>query len=83
MPSNATVRFPLNSEKQSVALMNALLPEARTQIGVRAIATLEKDDSSLILNVKATDTIALRASLNAYLRWIDSTIKVLEVMSEN
>jgi tRNA threonylcarbamoyladenosine modification (KEOPS) complex Pcc1 subunit len=30
--------------------------------------------------VEAKDTVALRAALNAYLRWIGSAIKVLQVV---
>jgi tRNA threonylcarbamoyladenosine modification (KEOPS) complex Pcc1 subunit len=33
---------------------------------------------SLIIEVEAEDTVALRAALNVYLRWINSATKVLE-----
>jgi tRNA threonylcarbamoyladenosine modification (KEOPS) complex Pcc1 subunit len=41
---------------------------------------LQKDGSFLVLKIKAKDTVALRAALNAYLRWMNSTISVLEVI---
>jgi tRNA threonylcarbamoyladenosine modification (KEOPS) complex Pcc1 subunit len=33
-----------------------------------------------VLTVEASDTVALRAALNAYLRWINSTVTVLETL---
>jgi tRNA threonylcarbamoyladenosine modification (KEOPS) complex Pcc1 subunit len=42
--------------------------------------SLEKDDAVLVLRVEASDTVALRAALNAYLRWINSAVKVLETL---
>jgi tRNA threonylcarbamoyladenosine modification (KEOPS) complex Pcc1 subunit len=41
---------------------------------------LEREGDFLVLKVEAKDTVALRAALNAYLRWIGSTVKVLEVV---
>jgi tRNA threonylcarbamoyladenosine modification (KEOPS) complex Pcc1 subunit len=41
---------------------------------------LEKQDAFLVLSVDAKDTIALRATLNAYLRWINSTVSVIDLI---
>ena len=38
---------------------------------------LEKDGLALLLTVEAEDTVALRATLNAYLRWINSAVNVM------
>jgi tRNA threonylcarbamoyladenosine modification (KEOPS) complex Pcc1 subunit len=38
------------------------------------------DSQVLVLDVEAKDTVALRATLNAYLRWINSTANVLETI---
>ena len=43
---------------------------------------LEKDGSFLVLTVEAEDTIALRATLNAYLRWINSTVNIMRVVED-
>jgi tRNA threonylcarbamoyladenosine modification (KEOPS) complex Pcc1 subunit len=34
------------------------------------------------LKVEAKDTVALRATLNAFLRWINSVANVLEVLEK-
>jgi len=80
MKARATVRLEFSSEKHLTALLEALAPEANAPVTRRAKAILEKEGTFLLLKVEALDTVALRATLNAYLRWIGSTVKVLEVI---
>ena len=82
MTANATVRLRCSSEKQLTTLLDALSPEIEKPIGTRANAVLEREGSFLVLKVEAKDTVALRAALNAYLRWIGSTVKVLETIEQ-
>jgi KEOPS complex subunit Pcc1 len=82
LKAKATVRLPFNSEKQLKALLNALTPEVNRQIGIRSKASLATDGQFLVLDVEAEDTVALRAALNAYLRWINSTVHVLETVEK-
>ena len=49
---------------------------------MRSQAFLEKEDTCLILKIKAKDTVALRAAINAYLRWISSMANVIEVLEK-
>ena len=70
----------LSSERQLTSLLDALAPETNRPVNVRAKVVLEREGDFGVLKVEANDTIALRAALNAYLRWIGSTIKVLEVI---
>ena len=80
MKARATVRLQFSSEKHLTTLLEALAPEANAPVTRRAKAILEKEGTFLLLKVEAVDTVALRAALNAYLRWIGSTVKVLEVI---
>jgi tRNA threonylcarbamoyladenosine modification (KEOPS) complex Pcc1 subunit len=80
MKARATVRLQFSSEKHLTTLLEALAPEANAPVTRRAKAILEKEGPFLLLKVEAADTVALRATLNAYLRWIGSTVKVLEVI---
>ena len=80
MKAKATIRIPFSSEKHMATLLTALAPETNAPTTSRAKTFLEKKEHFLILKVEAEDTIALRATLNAYLRWIGSTINVLEVI---
>ena len=72
------LKFP--SEKRLEIAFKALKPEVDKPTTMRSRAKLEKDDDFLVLKVEARDTVALRAALNAYLRWINSALSVLEVL---
>jgi len=82
MKAKAIVRLTLKSEIQMSALVSALSPEVQRQIAVRSKVALSTDTQALVLTVEAEDTIALRAALNAYLRWINSTLNVLDVITQ-
>ncbi len=81
--AKATVKIKLPSERQLFSLLNALTPEAEKPPTKRAIVKLEKSGLFLALFIEADDTVALRATLNSYLRWINSLVNVLEVLQKN
>ena len=70
------------SEKHLTTVIDALAPEAQSPISKRTKAVLKRTDNFLVLNVEAKDIIALRAALNAYIRWLGSTLKVLDVVEQ-
>jgi tRNA threonylcarbamoyladenosine modification (KEOPS) complex Pcc1 subunit len=80
--AKATVRLKFTSQKQLSTLLSALTPETNAQVTRRANVKLEKNGLTLLLTVEAEDTVALRATLNAYLRWINSTINVMHVVED-
>jgi tRNA threonylcarbamoyladenosine modification (KEOPS) complex Pcc1 subunit len=80
MKAKATVSLRFSSTKQLATLLNALAPEANRPVTTRAKVVLKGEENFLVLNVEAKDTVALRAALNAYLRWIGSAVKVLNVI---
>ena len=80
MKTNANIRLKFSSEKKLQTILNSLKPEVNNPATTRARTILKKEDRSLVLRVEADDTVALRASLNAYLRWINSILNVLEVL---
>jgi len=59
-------------------MLNALKPETRKSPGRRSRTKVETEDGKLKISFKAKDTSALRAAINAYLRWISLTRNVLE-----
>jgi len=83
MKATAVVRLKFSSEKRLEIVFKALEPEVDKPVTMRSRARLEKDDSFLVLKVEARDAVALRAALNAYLRWINSTLNVLEVLEKH
>jgi len=82
MKAKAVVCLKFPSEKQLEIVFKALEPEVKKPVTVRSRTTLKKDGGLLFLDVEAGDTVALRAALNAYLRWINSIISVLEVLEK-
>ena len=81
--AKAKIRLQLSSHKHLTTLLDALAPEADSPVAKRARVVLCKEESGLVLAVEARDTAALRASLNAYLRWICSTMNVIEAIENH
>jgi tRNA threonylcarbamoyladenosine modification (KEOPS) complex Pcc1 subunit len=80
MKARATVRFELTPENKLRAFLRALEPEAQNSLGLRSAASIKKDGNILILKIKAKDSVALRAALNTYLRWINAMLKVFQIL---
>jgi tRNA threonylcarbamoyladenosine modification (KEOPS) complex Pcc1 subunit len=80
--AKAFVRLKFVSQKQLSTLLEALTPETKAEVTRRANVILEEDGLFLVLTVEANDTVALRATLNAYLRWINSMINVMQVVED-
>jgi KEOPS complex subunit Pcc1 len=78
--ATAQVCLQFAQEKQLTSLLEALKPETQAAQTRRAKVKLEKDGSALVLQVEAEDTVALRATLNAYLRWINSAVSVIDMV---
>jgi KEOPS complex subunit Pcc1 len=79
--TKATVYLKFPSEEQLGIVLRSLKPEAERPATARSRTRLKEESGSLVLSVEATDTIALRASLNVYLRWINSILNVLDVLN--
>ncbi len=78
--AKANIRLKFQTEKQLETLLDALTPEAKAPVTRRVNVKLQKDGLLLVLAVEANDTVALRSTLNAYLRWINSTVSVIGVL---
>lgn len=83
MKAKACVRLKFSPEEPLEVVFKALEPEVRKPTTLRSRESLEREDEFLVLKVEANDTVALRAALNAYLRWINSIINVLGVLEKN
>jgi tRNA threonylcarbamoyladenosine modification (KEOPS) complex Pcc1 subunit len=83
MEAKAAVRLKFPSEKNLLVTCNALLPETSRPGSKRAHVTIEMEGTFLVLKVEAENSVALRSTLNAYLRWIASTKNILEVLGAN
>ena len=81
--ASAKLHLKLQSEKKLKTLLDVLKPETETTVTRRAKVKLEKAEGCLVLTVEADDAVALRSTLNAYLRWINSTLNILDALEQN
>jgi tRNA threonylcarbamoyladenosine modification (KEOPS) complex Pcc1 subunit len=75
-----SVHVKFHNLDQLTAAIAALTPEINSPVTHRSNVDLQVFDCSLILTVNAEDTVALRAAVNTYLRWIASTVNIVEVI---
>jgi tRNA threonylcarbamoyladenosine modification (KEOPS) complex Pcc1 subunit len=80
MEAKATIRLKVSSARQLKAIVASLSPEVNKPGFDRARVTLGSDEGFLVIGVEADDTVALRSTLNAYLRWVNSMMNVVEVL---
>jgi len=82
--AHATVRLMFPSERNLEIVLKALKPETKSSPTPRSKVWVERRGNSLILRFEARDTVALRAAMNSYLRWIsliNETCSVLETLT--
>ena len=70
MKAQAVIRLDFSSEKQLNVVLGALKPETETSSTSRSKVDMKTEGQTLILDFRATDTSALRAAMNSYLRLI-------------
>lgn len=75
--------MPISSDKYLTTLLDALTLEAEKPVSTRAKTMIKREGKFLVVKVTANDSVALRAALNAYLSWINSTLKVLQVVERS
>jgi tRNA threonylcarbamoyladenosine modification (KEOPS) complex Pcc1 subunit len=80
MRASARIVLALPRGGRLETVLRALGPEVERPVTVRSGVSLAREDACLVLRVEARDTVALRATLNAYLRWISSLLHVLDVL---
>jgi KEOPS complex subunit Pcc1 len=67
-------------EKYITVILEALKPETDFSSSERSVTEVTRGIKSLLIVTNANDTSALRASLNSYLRWLQSILDILKVM---
>ena len=76
-PVTATVSIELNPMLLE-AVNTALIPEAETPSSDRSETSITVEGNHLVIQTRASDTTALRASLNSYLRWVQGIQSIVE-----
>jgi tRNA threonylcarbamoyladenosine modification (KEOPS) complex Pcc1 subunit len=82
MKAQAIIRLNFSSEKQLKAVLEALRPETETSVTSRSKVDMKTEGQGLVLEFRATDTSALRAALNSYLRLIGVAMNLQKLTEE-
>jgi tRNA threonylcarbamoyladenosine modification (KEOPS) complex Pcc1 subunit len=82
MKAEATIYLNVSSQKKLHTILQSLKSETQTMTYQRSQATLSSIKNTLILKIEAQDTVALRAALNSYLRWINTLLEVLKIIGK-
>jgi tRNA threonylcarbamoyladenosine modification (KEOPS) complex Pcc1 subunit len=80
MKAKAVLRLKFPSKGNLEIVYRALMPEVEKPATTRSKASLKIEGDFLVLSVEAKDTVALRAALNAYLRWISTCTTLLRTL---
>jgi len=82
MKAQAVIHLNFSSEKQLKVVLEALKPETRSPPTRRSKVQMKGEGNSLTLSFKASDTSALRATINSYLRQTSLVVDILKSMAE-
>ncbi|MBS7616659.1 hypothetical protein KEJ45_05630 [Candidatus Bathyarchaeota archaeon] len=80
MRARAILRLEFPSEKNLKIINVALAPEAAKPATPRSKVHLKIEEPFLVLIFDAKDTVALRAAVNSYLRWVSAICNTLAVL---
>ena len=83
MKVQAVIRLSFSSEKQLKVVLEALRPEIESSDTPRSKVDMKAEEQGLILEFRARDTSALRASLNSYLRLIGVAMNLQKITEES
>jgi len=79
LPVSATVSIELDSDLLD-AINTALVPEAESPSSERSKTEIRILGNELVIKTFASDTTALRASLNSYLRWVQGIQGIVDIL---
>ena len=77
--ATAEIHIDVPSELTGM-ILEALQPEVDSPSSERTSAQVLMDDAGVIIRTHASDTTALRASLNSYLRWIQGMLDLISIL---
>ena len=79
LPISAKVNIVLDTDLLD-AVKTALIPEAQSPSSERSRTEVRILGNELVIETFASDTTALRASLNSYLRWVQGIQGIVDIL---
>jgi len=82
MEAESDVTIEFDEERHTVAILEALKPELKALERRRSRIKISRDKATLRLKFYARDPVALRASMNLYLRSVLSWRRTVQIIEE-
>jgi len=77
------IKLDFDDDFVAKLMFKALGPEASSVLFERVKVFLSLEGCSLLVALSASDTVALRAAINSWLRWISTLEKVYNLFVKN
>ena len=77
------IKLDFDNDFVAKLMFKALSPEASTVLFERVKVFLSLEGHYLLVELSASDTVALRAAINSWLRWISTLEKVYNLFVKN
>jgi len=74
--ASAEIRIKVH-EKVVDAVLDALSPEVESPSSERSSTGVRRDMDGIVISTEASDTTAMRAAVNSYLRWVKGILDML------
>lgn len=75
----AVIKIELNERLLDI-IETSLSPESESPSSDRSETSIRVEDNQLIIQTSASDTTALRASINSYLRWVNGIQNIFDII---
>lgn len=69
----------LENEHDALIVYNSIRPEISYAHNERSTADITLDENRIIITIDSGDVVALRASINSYVRWIKLSTEILNI----
>ena len=77
--SSAKIRVDIPDEMVE-AILDALRPEIESPSSERSVIDVRRSINGIVIVTEASDTTAMRAAVNSYLRWVQGILDLLSGM---
>ncbi len=79
MIASSLLKLDFQDEGRASALFAAIAPEVKhAKLGVAKVS-ITREGGSIMLKIDASSLAALRALLNSYIRWLSTSLEVIEL----
>lgn len=79
MSASSLLKIDFEDEVRASTLFASIIPEVKhTKPGIAKVS-IAKEGGSILLKIEASSVASLRALLNSYIRWLSTSLEVMEL----